>query len=336
MRISVLGAGRIGVRRAELLAAMPEVHEVVLGNRSLARAEAVAERVPKVRALTLEAALAEPVDAAVVCLASSEHLPALRRLLPRGLPVLCEKPLGMTLAETEEAIALAEQGRGVQVGFQRRFDPGYRAARELVGAGRLGTLYSISMVSLDHELTPEGFIPSSGGIFRDLLIHDFDVARWLTGHEITTVTAYTTVRVDERFRRHHDADTALVLGVMEDGLPLVIRASRHDPVGHDVRMEVLGSRDSVAVGWSSKTPVRSLDPDGARPDHPYTSFLERFDAAFRAETEAFVRFAQGEDANPCPPESSLRALQVALACERSVASGGPVKVATVGDRSAPS
>jgi myo-inositol 2-dehydrogenase/D-chiro-inositol 1-dehydrogenase len=335
MKVSVLGAGRIGARRAELLAAMPEVHEVVLGNRSLRRAEAVAERVPKVRALTLEAALEEPVEAAVVCLASSEHLPALRRLLPRGVPVLCEKPVGLTLAETEEAIALATQGRGLQVGFQRRFDPGYRAARDLISSGRLGTLYSISMVSLDHEITAEDFLPSSGGIFRDLLIHDFDVARWLTDREIATVTAHATVRVDERFRRHRDADTALVLAVMEDGLPLMIRASRHDPVGHDVRMEVLGSRDSVAVGWSSRTPVRSLDPDGAQLDRPYTTFWNRFETAFRAETEAFVRFALGQGANPCPPESSLKALQAALACEQSVASGEPVEVATVKDRPAP-
>jgi len=327
----VLGAGRIGARRAELLAAMPEVDEVVLGNRSPARAEAVAGRHPKVRALPLEAALEEPVEAAVVCLASSEHLSALRRLLPRGLPVLCEKPLGLTLAETEEAIALARRGRGLQVGFQRRFDPGYRAARELVSSGRLGTIYSISMVSLDHEITPEGFIPSSGGIFRDLLIHDLDVARWLTGGEIATVTAYATVRVDERFRRHRDADTVSVLAVMEDGLPVTIRASRHDPVGHDVRMELLGSRDSVAVGWSSRTPIRPLDPGGAPPDRPYASFLDRFEAAFRAETAAFVRFALGQEANPCPPESSLKALQAALACERSMVSGGPVEVGSVGD-----
>ncbi|HZU15896.1 MAG TPA: Gfo/Idh/MocA family oxidoreductase [Candidatus Dormibacteraeota bacterium] len=331
MRVAVLGAGRIGVRRAELLAAMPEVDEVLLGNRTPARARAVAERVPGVRALDLEAALEAPVEAAVVCLASSEHLPALRRLLARGLPVLCEKPVGLTLAETEEAMALAARGPGLQVGFQRRFDPGYRAVRELIGSGGLGTLYSMGMVSLDHEITPEGFLPSSGGIFRDLLIHDFDLARWLTGREIATVSARATVRVDERFRRHGDADTALVLAVMEDGLPLVVRASRHDPVGHDVRLEVLGSRDSVAVGWSGRTPIRSLDPDGARPDRPYLTFLERFEAAFRAETEAFVRFALGRDVNPCPPESSLEALRAALAAERSAISGAPVEVATVED-----
>lgn len=327
MKIGILGAGRMGAYRAGVLAGMPEVHEIVLGNRTIERAAAVSAQTSGVTAAHLDAVYDEPLDAVVVSLASTEHHASLLRLLPRGVPVLCEKPLGATLAATEEIIALSKRyGSPIQVGFQRRFEPEYRAAQELISHGRLGTLYSIGMVAFDHVLTPEEYIPGSGGIFRDFHVHDFDIARWLTGREIRTVTAYRTVRLHDRFTRYGDGDTSVVFAVMDDGLPVTIRGSRHDPIGHDVRMEVLGSEDSIAVGWSARTPVRSLDPDGNAPADPYTGFLERFDRAFRAEMDAFVRFVSDASDNPCPPESSLEALRVARACEMSAASGAPVHV----------
>jgi myo-inositol 2-dehydrogenase/D-chiro-inositol 1-dehydrogenase len=332
MKVGILGAGRMGAYRAAVLVQLPEVSEVLLANRSAARAEAVAASVPGVRAVPLERIYDEPMDAVVITLASSEHLPALRRLLPRGLPVLCEKPLGATLAETEEVIALSQRYESpVQVGFQRRSDPAYRAARDRVSAGRLGTLYSIAMVAFDHVLTPDDYIPTSGGIFRDLHVHDLDIARWLTGQDVASVTAYATVRLHERFTRYGDADTTAISLVMSDGLPVTIRGARHDPVGHDVRMEILGSQDSVAVGWSPATPVHSLDRDGTAPAAPATGFLERFDAAFRAEMDAFLRFATGQAANPCPPEASREALRAAIACEHSATTGETIQVSKVTD-----
>jgi myo-inositol 2-dehydrogenase/D-chiro-inositol 1-dehydrogenase len=330
MRIAVLGAGRLGAYRAKLLAESPEVTDVVLGNRTPEKARAVAESTPKVRATALDGVYATPVDAFVVALGSEAHAEALRRVLPLGLPVLCEKPLGVTLEETTDLVELArEHGARLQVGFQRRFDPGYREAYERVRSGRVGTLYSIGMVTSDHHVIPEEFIPGSGGIFRDFLIHDFDIARWLTGREIATVYAYASVRFNARFARFRDADTAVVQLTMDDGLPVSIRASRHNPVGHDVRVEVLGSEDSVGAGYGPWTPVRSVDRGGGTVTGSYDAYLDRFDAAFRAEIGAFLAFAAGSMPNPCPPESSLEALRAAIASELSVAQRGPIEVAQV-------
>jgi myo-inositol 2-dehydrogenase/D-chiro-inositol 1-dehydrogenase len=332
MKLAILGAGRMGSYRASVFAGLPEVREVVLASRSLERAQRLAASLPKARAVPLDAVYEEPIDAAVVSLASSAHAPALRRLLPRSLPVLCEKPLGTSMAETGELIELAsEHGSVVQVGFQRRFDPAHRRARDLVATGELGTLYSVAMTAFDHELPAADFLPGSGGIFRDLHVHDFDIVSWLTGQAVATVTAYATVRLHEQVARYGDYDTTAVLAVMSDGLPVTIRGSRHDPLGLDFRMEVLGSKDSVTTGWSPATPLRTLEAGGKRPEAPWRAFLERFGTAFREETAAFVRLAQGKIANPCPPESSLEALRVALACEESVASRAPARVADARD-----
>jgi myo-inositol 2-dehydrogenase/D-chiro-inositol 1-dehydrogenase len=328
MKLAILGAGRMGSYRAAAFASFPEISEVVLASRSLGRAERVAASLPKTRPVPLEAVYEEPMDAVVVSLASAEHAPALRRLLPRSLPVLCEKPLGVSMAETRELIELASKhGSVVQVAFQRRFDPAYQRARDLVGSGSLGTLYSVAMTAFDHELPSPDFLPGSGGIFRDLHVHDFDIICWLTGQQVATVTAYATVRLHKHLASYGDYDTTTILAVMSDGLPVTIRGSRHDPLGLDFRMEVLGSKDSVATGWSSATPVRTLEADGKGPEAPWTAFLDRFGAAFLEEMAAFVRLAKGEIANPCPPESSLEALRVALACEESVACQAPVRVA---------
>jgi len=244
--------------------------------------------------------------------------------------MLCEKPIALTLAETRAALDAA--GDLVQVAFERRFDPGFAEARRLVATGALGTLYSVRMVSFDHEPSPEHFIPGSGGIFRDMLIHDLDTARWLTGAEVEQVYAVGAVRQWERFAKHGDVDTAAILLTMTDGVPVVVSGSRHDPRGYDCRAELLGSEDSVAVGLDGRTPLRSVEAAAPPPTgDPYTAFLNRFGAAFDAELRAWLEFVRGERDNPCPGIEALHALRVAVACDRSRAEGRPVTVASVGD-----
>jgi myo-inositol 2-dehydrogenase/D-chiro-inositol 1-dehydrogenase len=315
MRVAVLGSGRIGTYRADWLRAHPEVEEVLVGS---------------IRAGTVESVLDARPDAVVISSATPDHPAQIRACAARELPMLCEKPIALTLRETRDALGAG--GDLLQVSFQRRFDPGFAEARRLVAEGALGTLYSVRMCAYDHEPSPEHFIPGSGGIFRDLHIHDFDVARWLTGIEVDHVYAVGAVRRWERFAQHGDVDTSAILLTMADGLPVVITGSRHDPRGHDFRLELLASDDSIAVGLDERTPLRSVEQTatalGAR---PYEGFLDRFAAAFEAELRAWLEFVSGERGNPCPGAEALHALRVAVACDRSRAQGRVVAMSEVSD-----
>jgi myo-inositol 2-dehydrogenase/D-chiro-inositol 1-dehydrogenase len=315
VRVAVLGTGRIGAYRAGWLRAHPGVEEVLVGS---------------IRAGTVEPALDARPDAVVISSATPDHPAQIRACAERGLPMLCEKPIALTLRETRDALEAG--GERLQVSFQRRFDPGFAEARRLVASGELGTLYCVSMCAYDHEPSPEHFIPGSGGIYRDLHIHDFDIARWLTGLEVDRVYATGAVRKWERFARHGDVDTSAMLLTMTDGLPIVITGSRHDPRGHDFRLELLASEDSIAVGLDERTPLRPVEQNAPRLGaRPYDCFLDRFAAAFDAEMRAWLEFVRGERVNPSPGIAALHALRIAVACDRSRAEGRPVAIEEVRD-----
>lgn len=331
MRLVVLGTGRMASARAALLLRHPDVDEVMLAGHGRRRTEEIAAGCGA-RAATLEEALGFDPDGVVVASATEHHAEQLLAAAPLGVPVLCEKPIALSVDDTARAIdTLTAAGVCVQVGFQRRFDRGFRAAREHAAAGRLGTLYSLRISARDATPAPEHYIAGSGGIFRDMHVHDFDLARWITGREVATVYATGTVRGFERFARHDDVDTSAILLTMNDGLPVLIDGSRHDPLGYDVRMEVVGSDDVVAVGLDERTPLHRLGPPPAPPpSSAWTSFAERFAGAFAAETDAFVALVRDGGESPCPPETALEALRVAVACEVSRTEGRPVAPVEIG------
>lgn len=338
MRVLVMGAGRMGALRAEDLAADPRVEQVLVTNRTAERAEALAARhggvaVPWDRV----AGLAGSVDAVAVTSATESHDEALELVLPWGRPVLCEKPIALTLAGSRRLVHLAgTHGAALQVGFQRRFDPGLRAVQQQAAAGDLGTLYALRLLSHDHEPGRGEFIASSGGIFRDLHVHDLDLVAWLAGSPVETVHATLAVREHRQYAVEHagpsgpvpDGDVSLLHVVTASGVQASVHGARHDPRGHDVRVEVFGSRDSVAAGLTRRTPLRTPDDEGLLAGPAYAGFVDRFRPAFRAETAAFVDLVAGGP-NPCPPQAALAALQAAVACELSVLRGGPVAVADV-------
>jgi myo-inositol 2-dehydrogenase / D-chiro-inositol 1-dehydrogenase len=325
VRISVLGTGRMGRLRAVALARDPDVEEVVLAGGDRERTRAAADACGA-RAASVDEALAGEPDGVVVASATARHREQLEACARLAVPVLCEKPIALTVDDTEAAVGLLREAAiPVQIGFQRRFDPAIRAARDDATAGRLGTLYSVRITVRDAEPAPEHFIGSSGGIFRDMHVHDFDLARWISGREAATVFATGVVRGFERFARHGDVDTSAIVLTMDDGMPVVIDGSRHDPRGYDMRLEVLGSQDVVAVGLDERTPLRRL-PAGDGPTQRWSSFEERFADAFVAETEAFLRLVREGGESACPPETALQALRIAEACDRSRAEGRPVAV----------
>lgn len=309
---------------------MPEVDGIFVGNRTVERAEELARRVGG-EAGTIEEALEYGPDAVFVSLATGLHAGWLHRCIDAGLPIFCEKPIALTLSDTAEVIEHAERaGNLIQIAFQRRLDPDYLRAYRAVRDGTLGTLYSLRITAHDAEPAPEEFIASSGGTYRDLHIHDFDLARWLTGMDVEGVYAVGSVREFDRYARFDDVDNVAVLMTMTDGLPVLITGTRHNPRGHDFRLEVFGSNDSLSVGQNSLSQPRPVEPDAVRPtEGPYRDFMERFGESLRQETMAFIEVMGGERENPSPPAAAMEALRVAVACEASRRENRPVRVAEI-------
>lgn len=333
MRVAVIGAGRMGSIRVEDLVDDPRVDSVLVANRTESRAAEVAAAHGAVH-LPWGDALIDDADAFVITTGTDTHLEHLEHLLPLGRPVLCEKPIALTLADTRTAIELADRhGTPFQIGFQRRFDPGLRGIHERIGTGALGTLYSLVLTAHDHTPSGREFIAGSGGIFRDMHVHDFDQVRWLTGAEIAWVHATSAVREHQQYAEYDDADTTMIIGATEDGVSFSVSGTRHDPVGHDVRLEAFGTRDSVVAGLTRRTPLHALPEADAMAtvDDPYRGFVDRFRSAFLHETRGFVSYALGETGNPCPPDSALESLRVAIACEESIRRGAPVRIRDISD-----
>ena len=332
MKVAVLGAGRIGSFRARVLNELPEVDEIVVGNRTVERAEKLAREVGGT-AGTIDEAIDSGPDAVFVSLATEMHAPALHRCIDAGLPIFCEKPIALTLPETAAVLEHAEKAEAlIQVAYQRRLDPDYRRVYEEIRSGNVGALYSLRITAHDAEPAPEEFIASSGGTYRDLHIHDFDLARWLTGLDVEQVYAVGSVRGFDRYAKFGDVDNVAILMTMSDGLPVLITGTRHNPRGHDFRMEVFGSEDNLSVGQNSLSQPRPVEPNAITPDKgPYKDFMERFGESLRQETMAFIEVTRGERENPSPPASAMEALRVAVACEVSREEGRPVRVAEIQD-----
>jgi myo-inositol 2-dehydrogenase/D-chiro-inositol 1-dehydrogenase len=329
MRILVLGAGRMGAIRVEDLAADPRVDEVLVANRTESRAAGLAARFGAVHVPWTDAT-ASGADATVVAVGTDAHGSLLDEVLQQGRPVLCEKPIALTLRGTQHAIDLAERnGTALQIGFQRRFDPAIREVHDRIRDGRVGVLYSMTMTAHDHTPSPREFIAGSGGIFRDMHVHDLDLVRWLAGAEVETVYATKAVRAQHQYAEFDDADVSTILAVTSNGIQVLISGTRHDALGQDVRLEVHGSLDSVSAGLNHRTPLHALEGDLGLGTDRYTGFVDRFRDAFREETGAFVSLARGESGNACPPDSALESLRIAVACEESVTRGGPVRVADI-------
>ena len=342
MRIVVVGAGRMGVIRAEDLVADGRVDEVVIANRNPVRADELAARLGGTPTLVSTAPWGDwpDADGYAVTTATDTHAELIGELADHGVPILVEKPLAMTLAECDALMAVTDN---MQIGFQRRFDAGIRAIKEAVQSGRLGTLYTLTLTA--HDIAPGSpeFIAGSGGTFRDMLVHDLDLARWITGSEIATIYATGTVRNHPDYAAADDFDVVTATLTTTDGVPVIISGTRHDPVGHDIRMEAFGSLDSMSAGLVARAPLHAGESDDAvellgeflgdvPPGiiEPFAGFMDRFRPAFTAETSAYVDFVRGERDNPCTPAEARASLALAIACDLSARERRVVEVSEVG------
>jgi myo-inositol 2-dehydrogenase/D-chiro-inositol 1-dehydrogenase len=219
----------------------------------------------------------------------------------------------------------------VHVGFQRRFDAGYLAARAAVASGSLGWTHTIRATTNDAAPPNASYLPTSGGFFRDCSIHDFDAVRFVTGREVVSVFAVGQNRGAAFFGESDDIDAAAAVLTLDDGTIALVSGSRYNARGYDVRLEVLGSIDSVCVGMDDRLPLRSVEARVSFPSAvPYNDFLERFHQAYVDEMVAFTNVVAGLIETPCSAQESLHALLIAEACDLSRRDGRPVRMEEVG------
>ena len=331
MRIGILGLGRIGAFHAETLSGLDAVESLVLTDPFAEAAKSAAERFGGEVVDSPEALLAAGVDGIVVAAATDAHPKLILAGVEAGIPVFCEKPVAKHMSEGVEVLRAVEGSDvPIQIGYNRRFDTGFVNARAAVQSGELGKLHTVRSTTLDPAPPPAAYIAASGGIFRDCSVHDFDIIRWVTGREVVEVYAVGGNRGAEYIKEAGDADTTGAILTLDDGTLAVISNSRHNARGYDVRMEIHGFTDSIAVGLEDKLPLRSVEPGVTFPaGTPHDFFMDRFTAAYRAELTAFTEVVAGTRPSPCTIEDALEAGWIADACTLSLHEHRPVTIEEV-------
>ncbi|MFE2217506.1 Gfo/Idh/MocA family oxidoreductase [Streptomyces canus] len=331
MRIGILGLGRIGAFHAETLSGLDAVESLVLTDPFAEAAKSAAERFGGEVVDSPEALLAAGVDGIVVAAATDAHPKLILAGVEAGIPVFCEKPVAKHMGEGVEVLRAVEGSDvPIQIGYNRRFDTGFVNARAAVQSGELGKLHTVRSTTLDPAPPPAAYIAASGGIFRDCSVHDFDIIRWVTGREVVEVYAVGGNRGAEYIKEAGDADTTGAILTLDDGTIAVVSNSRHNARGYDVRMEIHGFTDSIAVGLEDKLPLRSVEPGVTFPaGTPHDFFMDRFTAAYRAELTAFTEVVAGTRPSPCTIADALEAGWIAEACTLSLHEHRPVTIAEV-------
>jgi myo-inositol 2-dehydrogenase / D-chiro-inositol 1-dehydrogenase len=335
MRIGIFGLGRIGAFHADTLAGLPAIDSLVLADLVPELAERaaaqVSARVTTEVAGTAEALLATGVDGVVVAAGTDAHPALVLAAVAAGVPVFCEKPIAAHVSRSLEVVRqVAASGVEVQIGYQRRFDPAFLAARAAVSSGELGFVHTVRSTTLDPFPPPAEYLRRSGGLFRDCGVHDYDVIRWVTGREVVEVYAAGANRGAAAIAEAGDVDTSAILLTLDDGTLALVSNTRYNARGYDVRLEVHGSDDSVAAGLDDRLPLRSTEPGATFPaGEPYPVFMERFRAAYRAELEAFTEVVAGARTSPCTIGDALEAEWVAEACTLSFREHSPIPLAEV-------
>jgi myo-inositol 2-dehydrogenase/D-chiro-inositol 1-dehydrogenase len=332
MKFGLIGAGRIGQFHAQTLLGLDDVDELVLADVDPARARSLAATSPALSAAdSVEALLTTGINGVVITAATSAHADLIHLALDADMPVFCEKPVALDVPGTLSVVERATTASSpVQIGFQRRFDAGYRAAKTALESGELGWLHSLRAITCDQTPPPAEYIPTSGGLFRDCSIHDFDIMLWLTGRSVVEVHAYGANRGDDFFRAGDDVDTVAAVLRFDDDTLATVSASRYNGAGHDVRLEVCGSKGARFVGLNDRAPMPTAEAHVSwHQDRPYATFMERFHDAYIAELTAFVDVAAGRAPSPCTAADALQALYIAEACDRSRRDGAPIRVEQV-------
>lgn len=320
VRIALIGAGRIGRSHARTLAFQTpgaELSVIADVNEEAAKAAATECRIDRWTS-DIDTVMADPnIDAVVIASSTDTHAPLIIQAAQAKKDIFTEKPIALDLEATDAALdAVDEAGVRLQVGFQRRYDKGYKRAKEMIASGQLGKIEYIRDAMRDPEPAPEAYIATCGGLYRDMTIHNFDNVRHLMGDEVEEVLAVGAVNVDPMFAKYDDVDTSVITLKFRGGGLATIDNSRRAGFGYDCRTEIFGSAGALWVGYTRETPILHLTPDGVKSDHVFW-FLERFGDAYVDELKDFVAAIQDGRQPSVTGEDGRAALALAYACEAS-------------------
>ncbi|MEZ5756165.1 MAG: inositol 2-dehydrogenase [Paracoccaceae bacterium] len=330
IRFGLLGAGRIGKVHAKAVTGDANAKLVAVADAMAPAAQAIADQYGcDVR--TIEAIeAAKDIDAVVICTPTDTHADLIERFVKAGKAVFCEKPIDLSLARVKACLEVVRAHKGtLMVGFNRRFDPHFRAVRAEIDKGTVGEVEMVVITSRDPGAPPVDYIKRSGGIFRDMTIHDFDMARFLLGEEITEVVATAAVLVDPAIGAAGDFDSVQVLLKTASGRQAMISNSRRATYGYDQRIEVHGSKGAVSA--ENQRPVSIEVATGAGYTRPplHDFFMTRYTEAYAAEIATFIAALNGTGKAEPTGEDGLIALALADAAVKSVAEGRVVKMSDV-------
>jgi myo-inositol 2-dehydrogenase/D-chiro-inositol 1-dehydrogenase len=327
MKIGLLGAGRIGRIHGGNIAAHPRASLAAVADADAAAAQRLA-MASNATIGTVDSIIdSKDIDAVVICTPTDTHADLIERAARAGKAVFCEKPVDLNAARIRACLDVVRAAKAkLMVGFNRRFDPSFASVRARIAAGEIGTVELVTILSRDPSPPPPSYVARSGGLFRDMMIHDFDMARFLLGEEPVEVHAVGSCLVDPEIGAAGDVDTAAVLLKTASGRIAQISNSRRATYGYDQRIEVHGSLGLLAAGNQHATTVTLAGTAGYQSDPALPFFLERYAEAYRRELDMFV--ASVLDGAPIAPsgEDGLKAQLLADAATQAATSGQPVRV----------
>lgn len=330
LAVAVIGAGRIGKIHAENLATRVRGAQLAgVGDIDISAARQLAEQwhASRVTADYRELLNDPAIGAVAICSATNTHADIVEAAAAKGKHIFCEKPIDLDLHRIEGALRAVEKaGVKFQVGFNRRFDPSFAKAQQLIAAGKIGTPHLLRITSRDPGPPPISYVRVSGGIFLDMTIHDFDMARFLTGSEVEEVYAIGGALVDPEIGQAGDVDTCVVTMRLKNGMFATIDNSRKAIYGYDQRIEAFGSGGMVTV--SNRTPDNHIhiNAEGVHSSKPQHFFLDRYQESYVIEMQAFVDCVHQGRTPPVTGRDGLAPAIIGLAAKQSLAQGIPVRV----------
>lgn len=337
--VGIIGAGRIGRLHADNLLRLPAFSLKAIAEAWITeelQAWAEARGIQELHS-NGDALLNDPDIAAIfICTPTDTHAEWIKKAARAGKHIFCEKPISLSHTESAEALRIAaEAGVKLQVGFNRRMDPSFRRLKQLVDAGELGQPHVLKITSRDPQPPSEAYISSSGGMFMDMTIHDFDMARYIMGEEVTEVYVRGANLIDPMFARHEDVDTAIITLTFANGSIGVIDNSRQAVYGYDQRVEVFGSQGAAAADNCRPTTVELSTATSVMRDQPLHFFLERYQQAYVDEVMAFADAILHDQSIICSGLDGIQAERIAAAAKESHRLGLPVKLPVLDLATAP-
>jgi len=327
INIGIIGAGRIGQIHATNLYHHPAANLRYVVDVSDSAANDLAARC-NAQTISVDALLADQaIDAVVIASSTDTHADLVTAAAKAGKAIFCEKPLDLDIATAQRSLDAVEKHNVLMcLGFNRRHDPSFERLKQDVDAGNVGNVEVVSIISRDPSPPPVEYIERSGGLFRDMMIHDFDMGRWLLGEEPVEVFASGSVLVDKKIGDAGDIDTAVATLRTASGRLCQITNSRRCSYGYDQRIEVFGSAGMARAGNQRETRVELAGSGGFNRDPVLPFFLERYTDAYRIQLDKFLRAVSGEALSLPGGNDGLRALQLADAAHRAVTEGRPIAV----------